>query len=190
MHESVYDSFLRKYIEEVEKHVLGDPLEPSSTLGPVVSSAAAARIRQQITDALDKGAKAMLPTNPLDHEGTNYVTPQVLVDVDHHMLVMTEESFGPCVGIMKVYDDDEAIRHMNDSQFGLTASIWSTGSDAKVEQLMDRVDAGTVFLNRSDYPHPALAWTGVKLSGRGSTLGPHAYDQFYRLKSYHRKLVQ
>lgn len=164
-------------------------MDAETTLGPVVSLRSAEAIRAQIKDAVAKGARAMLPTDPKDHEGSGYITPQVLLDVTHDMTCMTEETFGPTVGIMKVSSDEEAVRLMNDSQFGLTASIWSTDSDGKVEGLMDSVEAGTVFVNRSDYPDPSLAWTGVKLSGRGVTMGNHGYDQFYHLKSYHIKTL-
>ena len=103
--------------------------------------------------------------------GTPYLAPQVLVDVDHRMRLMTEETFGPVVGIMPVDDDDEAVALMNDSAYGLTASIWSDDVDAAVA-IGDRVETGTCYLNRCDYLDPALAWTGVKDSGRGR----HAVD--------------
>lgn len=189
MHEDIYDSFLEKFVAEVKTNVLGDPMDPATTLGPVVSSASAARIRHQIKEAIFSGAKSLIPVNGLDRDGTNYVTPQVLVDVTHDMSIMRDETFGPCVGIMKVSNDAEAVKYMNDSQFGLTASIWSSDSDDKVSSLLDQIEAGTVFVNRSDYPHPALAWTGVKLSGRGSTMGQYGFDQFYNLKSYHVKTL-
>lgn len=187
VHESIFDSFLATYIAEVNKHVLGDPSNPSTTLGPVISPQSAAHIRGQIKEAIANGATPMIPTHSLDHEGSNYVTPQVLTNVTHGMSIMKDETFGPCVGIMKVANDAEAIRYMNDSQFGLTASIWSSDRDHKVEELLDQLEAGTVFLNKADYPHPALAWTGVKLSGRGSTMGAHGFEQFYNLKSYYQK---
>lgn len=185
----VYDAFVEAFVAETKNHVLGDPLDAKTTLGPVVSLRSAETIRSHIKDALSKGAKATIEPGffPTDVEGTGFVAPQVLLDVNHEMLCMTEETFGPIVGIQKVSGDDEAVRLMNDSKFGLTASIWSSDADHQVESLMDRVEAGTVFVNRSDYPDPSLAWTGVKLSGRGVTLSAHGYDQFYCLKSYHVK---
>lgn len=189
VHESIYDKFIETYVAETKKHVLGDPLDPTTTLGPVVSLRSAETIRSHIVDALAKGARAVIPKAALDRPGSAYVTPQVLLDVDHGMVCMTEETFGPIVGIQKVASDEQAIGLMNDSAFGLTASIWSTDSDGLVTGLLDEVEAGTVFLNRSDYPDPSLAWTGVKLSGRGVTLSRHGYNQFYRVKSYHLKTV-
>lgn len=185
----MYDKFVESFVAESKKHVLGDPLDAKTTLGPVVSLRSAQAIRAQVQDAVSKGATMALPTDPLDHEGSGYITPQVLLEVNHAMTCMTEETFGPIVGIQKVKDDEEAITLMNDSEFGLTASIWSSDADNKVEDLMDRIEAGTVFMNRSDYPDPSLAWTGRGLSGRGVTLSAHGYDQFYHLKSYHMKQV-
>ena len=183
----VYDEFVEAFVAETKAHVLGDPLDPKTTLGPVVSLRSAETIAKHNQDAISKGAVAAISDSdfPTAKAGTGFVAPQVLLNVTHEMLCMTEETFGPIVGIQKVSGDDEAIQLMNDSQFGLTASIWTTSN---VEHLMDKVDAGTVFVNRSDYPDPSLAWTGTKLSGaRFVTLGPTAYDQFYRLKSYHIK---
>ncbi|MCH7796078.1 MAG: aldehyde dehydrogenase family protein, partial [Proteobacteria bacterium] len=116
--------------------------------------------------------------------GTPYLAPQILVDVDHSMRVMTEESFGPVVGIMKVASDEEAVALMNDSDFGLTASIWTTDEDAAIA-IGDRVETGTWFMNRADYLDPALAWTGVKDSGRGCSLSRVGYEQLTRPKSFH-----
>ncbi|MCZ6482197.1 MAG: aldehyde dehydrogenase family protein, partial [Alphaproteobacteria bacterium] len=111
-------------------------------------------------------------------------SPQVLVDVDHGMRVMTEENFGPVVGIMKVADDDEAVALMNDSAYGLTASIWTADPDVAM-RIGDRVATGTWFMNRCDYLDPALAWTGVKDSGRGCALSSLGYHQLTRPKSFH-----
>ena len=121
-------------------------------------------------------------------EGTPYVAPQVLLDVDHGMRVMTEETFGPVVGLMAVKDDDEAVRLMNDSRYGLTASIWTTDVEAAI-RIGDRVDIGTWFLNRCDYLDPALAWTSVKDSGRGCSLSHLGYESLTRPKSFHLRLA-
>jgi acyl-CoA reductase-like NAD-dependent aldehyde dehydrogenase len=112
------------------------------------------------------------------------MAPQVLVDVDHSMRVMTEESFGPVIGIMKVPDDDAAVDLMNDSAYGLTAAIW-TADAAAAERLGGRLATGTVFMNRCDYLDPGLAWTGVKDTGRGATLSALGYEQLTRPKSFH-----
>jgi acyl-CoA reductase-like NAD-dependent aldehyde dehydrogenase len=108
----------------------------------------------------------------------------VLVDVDHTMAIMREETFGPAVGIMSVGSDEEAVRLMNDSEFGLTAAIFSADA-SRAETLGDALETGTVFLNRCDYLDPALAWTGVKNSGRGCTLSRVGFEQLTRPKSYH-----
>ncbi|KAB5590617.1 Aldehyde dehydrogenase [Ceratobasidium theobromae] len=175
VHESIYDKFVTAYTELVKKYKLGDPTEPSTNLGPVVSVASAERIRKQVEDAVKSGAKALIPEDlfPVAKPGTPYVAPQVLVNVDHHMDVMKEETFGPAVGIMPVPSDDAALELMNDSPYGLTASIWTSDqpdSEAAFQRFVDELETGTVFLNRCDYLDPALAWTGVKDSGRGISL--------------------
>lgn len=112
------------------------------------------------------------------------MAPQVLSDVTHSMSVMRDESFGPVVGVMKVSSDEEAITLMNDSEFGLTAAIW-TEDVAAAERIGAQLDTGTVFMNRCDYLDPALAWTGVKNTGRGCTLSAMGYESLTRPKSYH-----
>ena len=147
-------------------------------------------MRAQIADAIGKGARGArsIPAIfPADREGTPYLAPQVLVDVDHAMQVMTEETFGPVVGIMPVESDEEAIRLMNDSRYGLTASIWTADADAAL-RIGDRIETGTWFMNRCDYLDPALAWTGVKDSGRGCTLSRLGFEAFTRPKSFHLRL--
>ena len=165
---------------------LGNPLDPETNLGPRVRTSAADLVRAQTAQALASGAKALVdPAGfPAGQDGTPYLAPQVLVDVDHSMAVMTEESFGPVVGIMKVACDEEAIALMNDSPFGLTAAIW-TSDEAAALSIGDRVNTGTWFMNRCDYLDPALAWTGVKDSGRGCTLSVIGYEQLTRPKSFH-----
>ncbi|OJT07314.1 hypothetical protein TRAPUB_1832 [Trametes pubescens] len=178
-----------------QKYKLGDPTEPETNLGPVVSVASAERIRKQVSSAIEAGAKALIPEDlfAVAKAGTAYVAPQVLVDVNHTMDVMMEETFGPVVGIQKVNSDDEALALMNDSPYGLTASVW-TDADAHPEsqeaflRLADELQAGTVFLNRCDFLDPALAWTGVKNSGRGISLSKFGYDQLTRAKSVHMKI--
>jgi acyl-CoA reductase-like NAD-dependent aldehyde dehydrogenase len=120
----------------------------------------------------------------MDKTGSTYMAPQVLTDVNHQMSVMTEESFGPVVGIMKVSDDDEAVTLMNDSDYGLTAAIW-TADEQAAQKIGDELATGTVFMNRCDYLDPALAWTGVKNTGRGITLSALGYEAMTRPKSYH-----
>jgi len=199
VHESVYDSFVTKFVDIAKTYKLGDPTKPETNLGPVVNTEHAQRIRKQVHDAVEAGAKALIPEELFatpeigNLEGTAYVPPQVLVDVDHTMDVMIIESFGPVVGIQKVSSDEEAIRLMNDSPYGLTASIWTNAEKNAESQdaflkLADEVETGTVFLNRCDYLDPALAWTGVKDSGRGVSLSKFGYDQLTRPKSVHLKV--
>jgi len=186
VHRDVYDRFVEGFVAETRQYRLGNPFEPDTTLGPMVRSSAAAFVRSQIAAAIARGARGLIDARefPADREGTPYLAPQVLVDVDHRMKVMTEETFGPVVGLMAVNDDDEAIALMNDSRYGLTASIWTTDVDAAVG-IGDRVATGTWFLNRCDYLDPALAWTGVRDSGRGCSLSRLGYEALTRPKSFH-----
>ncbi|KAF2204399.1 ALDH-like protein [Delitschia confertaspora ATCC 74209] len=187
--EKIYDEFVAAAQEVLKGYRLGDPLDTNTQVGPVVSKRSAESIRAHIQDALDKGAKDRTPENEsfksAPPEG-NYVVPTLLTDVNHDMLVMTEETFGPVIPVMKVKNDAEAIKLMNDSQFGLTASIW-TKDVSKGHELLEDVEAGTVYVNRCDYPSPDLAWVGWKDSGKGQTLSKFGFDQFVKLKSYHIK---
>jgi acyl-CoA reductase-like NAD-dependent aldehyde dehydrogenase len=156
----------------------------------MVRASAADFVRGQVADAVKAGAKSLIDPSgfPADAPGTPYMAPQVLVGVDHSMRVMTEESFGPVIGIMKVSSDEEAIGLMNDSEFGLTASVWTADADAALA-VGERVETGTWFMNRCDYLDPALAWTGVKNSGRGCTLSVVGYESLTRPKSYHLRVA-
>ncbi|KAG1784625.1 Aldehyde/histidinol dehydrogenase [Suillus plorans] len=189
VHESVYDNFVNEYVNETKKLILGDPMNKQTTIGPVISIASAERIRQQVSSAVQTGAKALIPENlyPKAEPGTAFVAPQVLVDVNHTMDVMKEETFGPIIGIQKVSSDAEAIELMNDSEYGLTASIWTKSLD-DFSTLADQVQAGTIFLNRCDSLDPALAWTGIKNSGRGVSLSKFGYDQLTRAKSINMRI--
>jgi acyl-CoA reductase-like NAD-dependent aldehyde dehydrogenase len=155
----------------------------------VIRVDAADNVRKQIAEAVSMGAKALIdPARfPAARQGTCYVAPQVLTNVDHRMQIMTEETFGPAVGIMRVEDDAEAVRLMNDSRYGLTASVWTRDADAAM-RIGDQVETGTCFMNRCDYLDPALAWTGVKDSGRGCTLSKLGLEAFTRPKSFHLRL--
>jgi len=189
VHRARYDDFVDAFLSGARSYVLGHPLDPATTLGPLVRAGAASFVREQVDDAVRAGARALVDRTafPADVVGTPYLAPQVLVGVDHHMRIMTEETFGPVVGIMAVDGDDRAIELMNDSAYGLTASIWTTDADAAVA-LGDRVETGTWYLNRCDYLDPALAWTGVKDSGRGVTLSGLGFRAVTRPKSFHLRL--
>jgi acyl-CoA reductase-like NAD-dependent aldehyde dehydrogenase len=186
VHRDRYDAFVEEYVELARRYVLGDPTDGATTLGPLVRTAAADWVRAQVAEAVQQGATALLdPADfPADRTGSPYLAPQVLVGVDHSMRLMAEETFGPAIGIMPVDGDDAAVHLMNDSAYGLTASIWSDDVDA-AEALGDRLDTGTVYLNRCDYLDPALAWTGVKDSGRGVTLSRLGIEAMTRPKSFH-----
>jgi len=190
VHDDVYERFVAAYADGVRALRLGDPLDPATTLGPLVRASAAQLVREQTAEALAAGARALIDPRafPADAPGTPYLAPQVLVDVDHSMRVMTEESFGPVVGIARVRSDDEAVDRMNDSAFGLTAGVW-TEDEAAGLALGRRVETGTWFVNRCDYLDPMLAWTGVKDSGRGCTLSRIGFEQLTRPKSFHARRV-
>ncbi len=185
VHESLYDEFVAKTVDLVKTYRLGNPFDPDTTIGPMANVRFAAEVRAQIDEAVAMGAVAHIPASNAD-DGGAYLTPQVLTNVTHEMRVMRDESFGPVVGIMKVKDDDEAIALMNDCQYGLTASIW-TRDPAAAEAIGDRLETGTVFMNRCDYLDPALCWTGCKDTGCGAGLSVLAYQALTRPKSYHLK---
>jgi acyl-CoA reductase-like NAD-dependent aldehyde dehydrogenase len=190
VHQDVYEDFVEGFVELTKKYRLGNPLDPNVNLGPVVRTSAADLVRSHVHDAVAAGARALIAPGAFAAEaaGTPYLGPQVLVDVTQAMRVMREESFGPVVGIAKVSNDDEAILFMNDSAFGLTAAVWTQDEGAAL-RIGDRLDTGTVFMNRCDYLDPALAWTGVKDSGRGASLSRIGYEVLTRPKSYHLRAI-
>ena len=186
VHGRLYDEFVERAAALTSAYVLGDPTDPDTTLGPMVRASAAEFVRGQMAEALRQGARALIEESSFERSrpGTPYLAPQVLVNVDHSMRVMKEETFGPAVGIMKVASDEEAVALMNDSDYGLTAAIW-TGDEEAAIALGGKLETGTVFMNRCDYLDPALAWTGVKNSGRGVTLSVLGYEHLTRAKSFH-----
>jgi acyl-CoA reductase-like NAD-dependent aldehyde dehydrogenase len=190
VHADVYDRFVEGFVDLTRQYVLDDPLDPNTTLGPMAQPRLAATVRNHIGEALRKGAKALIDMKAFarDRDGSTYVAPQALVNVDHSMTVMMEETFGPVAGIMKVKDDAEAIRLMNDSPYGLTASVWTRDMDA-AERIGREIETGTVYMNRCDYLDPGLAWTGVKDTGRGATLSRVGYESLTRPKSFHLREV-
>jgi acyl-CoA reductase-like NAD-dependent aldehyde dehydrogenase len=189
VHRTLFKPFVDAFVDLTRQYRLGNPLDADTTLGPMVRTAAAESVRAQIRDAVKQGARALIDpkTFPAGKAGTPYLAPQVLVDVDHHMAVMSEESFGPVIGIMPVDGDEQAVALMNDSRYGLTASIWTADIEAAI-RIGERIDTGTWFMNRCDYLDPALAWTGVKDSGRGCTLSRLGLEAFTRPKSFHLRL--
>ncbi len=186
VHERIYGAFVDGFVDLTRKYVLGNPLDAATTLGPVVRTAAADTIRAQIAASIDAGAKPVINEQDFaaSRTGSPYLAPQVLLEVDNSTPVMRDEIFGPVAGIMKVQSDEQAIALMNDSAFGLTAAIWTADADAALS-IGDRVETGTWFMNRCDYLDPALAWVGVKNSGRGCTLSAVGYEHLTRPKSFH-----
>ncbi len=187
--ESLFDAFVDKAVSIVSGYKLGDPMDPETTLGPMAQTRFADEVRAQTADAIEKGAKALIDPSLFPKDGGAYLMPQILVDVTHHMRVMRDESFGPVVGIMRVKDDTEAIRLMNDSDFGLTASLW-TNDIERAEKIGRQIETGTVFMNRADYLDPALCWTGCKDTGRGGGLSVIGFHNLTRPKSYHLKKLK
>jgi acyl-CoA reductase-like NAD-dependent aldehyde dehydrogenase len=185
VHEKVYDEFVDGFIDLTKQYVVGNPLDPATTMGPMAQSRFADLVREQKAEALRKGATAHIGMKiEGDRPGSPYLAPEVLTGVDHQMSVMREENFGPIVGIMKVRDDDEAVQLMNDSPYGLTASVWTTDTD-RAAAIGDRIETGTVFMNRCDYIDPALVWTGVKDTGKGGSMSAVGYENLTRPKSFH-----
>ena len=189
VHKNICDDFLDKLVDVTKKYVLGDPMKPETTLGPMVRISNAKRADEEISRAIKYGAKPLIKSSDFPDLGYPWLAPQILVNVDHSMDIMREETFAPVIGVMPVEDDEEAIRLMNDSPHGLTASVWTRDSE-KAIAIGDRIETGTWFMNRCDYLDPALAWTGIKNSGRGCTLSELGYDHLTRPKSYHLKESQ
>jgi acyl-CoA reductase-like NAD-dependent aldehyde dehydrogenase len=190
VHKRHFDRVVAGLVDFACKYVFGNPLDSKTTLGPMVRGGAADFVRGQIREAVRQGARRMIPEHafPPDKPGSAYLAPEVLINVTHDMAVMRDETFGPVVGVMPVDSDEEAIRLMNDSPYGLSASIWTQDADA-AERIGQEIETGTVFMNRCDYLDPALAWTGVKDTGRGITLSALGYSTLTRVKSFHLREV-
>lgn len=186
VHDSIYQAFIERFEALSHALVLGNPLETQTTLGPMVSTRAAEFVRSEIAQAVSMGARPLIDPSrfPADRPGSCYLAPQALVQVNHRMSLMREENFGPVVGIMAVRDDQRAVSLMNDSSYGLAASIWTRNMVA-AEAIGDQLAVGTVYMNRCDYLDPALAWSGVKAAGQGASLSRIGYESLTRPKSYH-----
>lgn len=190
VHADVYDTFIEQLVKSSEAYAPGLPSDPKTTMGPVISAQAAHTITAQQNAAINEGAVPLLATPALDHlpDTGAYLNPQFLLNVTHDMAFMQEETFGPNAGIMKVHSDEEALKLINDSQYGLTGSIW-TNDKAAAKSVGAQINTGTVFMNRCDYLDPALTWSGVKNSGKGQSLGEYGYLQVTRPQSFHLRSI-
>ncbi len=187
VHASIYDAFLEAMVSEVSTYVMGDPTDRETYLGPVALAKTIDTMDWQLDEARDRGARVLCGGRAASVDGRgHYYEPTVVADCANGMAIMQEENFGPLVGIMSVEDDDHAVRLMNDSRYGLSASIW-TGDVDTGRRLAEAVEAGTVFVNRADFLDPALAWVGIKDSGKGCTLSQLGYQYLTRPKSYYAR---
>ena len=189
VHSDIHETFIKEVQKVLASYKLGDPEDQATQIGPVISKQAKINIEKQVADAIAAGAKDETPSNdsfsspPKDG---NYVAPRLLTHIPKNATVLHDETFGPIVPVIKVSSDAEAVELMNNSTYGLTASIW-TKSTERGEELCQAVEAGTVFVNRADYPAPDLAWTGWKDSGKGVTMGRWGFEAFVKLRSVHVK---
>jgi acyl-CoA reductase-like NAD-dependent aldehyde dehydrogenase len=186
--QALFEEFVSRAAELTRQYVLGNPIEPATTLGPLVRTSAAEQVRGVIAEALGKGARNLIDERAFgaSRAGTPYLARGVGADAPHGMTIMNDECFGPVAGVMPVADDDEAVRLMNDSPYGLTAAVFTRDEEAAL-RIGERVETGTFFMNRCDYLDPALAWTGVKNTGRGASLSVIGFEQLTRPKSFHLK---
>ena len=186
----IHARFVEAAVALANSYRLADPRDKETTIGPMVRADAAASVRGQVRDAIRAGAKPLVDEKrfPAEKEGTAYMAPRILANVSHEMRVMREETFGPVMTIMPVQGDAEAVRLINDSRYGLTASVWTTDEEAALS-IGKQIETGTWFMNRCDYLDPELAWTAVKDSGRGCTLSKLGYDYLTRPKSFHLRTV-
>jgi acyl-CoA reductase-like NAD-dependent aldehyde dehydrogenase len=183
VHRGVAGAFIEAFASAVRGFVIGDPEDPKTYIGPLARGEQLAVLEGQVEDALAKGARLLTGGHRLDRAG-HYFEPTVLVDVRDDMRVMREESFGPIIGIAVVQDDDEAVRRMNDTDYGLTAGVY-TRDRARAERVLRKVNAGSVYWNCCDRVSPRLPWTGRRRSGIGSTLSTHGIRAFLQPKAWH-----
>ena len=188
--ESIFDNFVEAFKIQTEKYNLDNPLDQLTNLGPVVKLSAANNIRNKVLTAINEGAKNIIDGSNFKKDNLEncYVSPSALINVNHDMEFMMEETFGPTVGIMKVKNEKEAEVLMNDSAYGLTASVWTADKEFAAN-FGNKIQTGTFFMNRCDYLDPGLAWTGVKDTGMGITLSVLGFDHLTRAKSYHLRKV-
>jgi len=183
VHESVHDAFLAAFVAEVKGYRIGDPLDESTYIGAITRRPQLALLKQQVADARRKGARVLAGGNVIRGKG-NWFEPTVLADADHTMSVMRDESFGPVIGVQAVAGDEAAVGLMNDTEYGLTAGVYTTDAQ-RARRILSRVDAGSVYWNCCDRVSPRLPWSGVKHSGLGLTLSTYGIQAFTRPKAWH-----
>ncbi|KXX70377.1 aldehyde dehydrogenase [Flammeovirga sp. SJP92] len=187
VHENIYNDFIKFFLEEVEGYVIGDPESENTFIGPLTRKGQLNLLRNQVDDAISKGAKLLLGGDELAGKG-NFFAPTILIEVNHEMLVMKEESFGPIIGIQKVKNDEEAIELMKDTEYGLTSAVFST-DQARAEQVLKIMNTGTVYWNCCDRVSPNVPWSGRNKSGVGTTLSSQGIRAFTQPKAYHWREV-
>lgn len=184
VHEKIHDAFVDAFVRDVKSFKVGEPTAEDSYIGPLTRAQQVKVLQMQVADAVAKGAKLLVGGKPIDRPGGHWFEPTVLANVDHDMLVMREESFGPIIGIQQVASDDEAVRLMNDTDYGLTAGVY-TNNEARAKTILAQVHAGSVYWNCCDRVSPRLPWSGVKHSGVGLTLSTYGIEAFTRPKAWH-----
>lgn len=185
VHMAIYDSFVAAFMETVKGFAVGDPLDDKTYIGPVTRAAHIPFLEAQVADAKAKGARLLCGGERLPRTG-NFFAPTVFTDVDHTMALMREETFGPLIGIQRVRDDTHALELMNDTEYGLTASIYTTDAQ-RAQKLLTQVNAGTVYWNCCDRVSPNLPWSGRGHSGVGCTLSTYGIHAFVQPKAWHLK---
>jgi acyl-CoA reductase-like NAD-dependent aldehyde dehydrogenase len=188
VHERIHDAFVAAFVKEVQGFRVGEPIDEATYIGPLTRSQQVKVLAMQVADATAKGATLLVGGHALDRPGGHWFEPTVLTNVNHEMAVMREESFGPIIGIQKVSGDDEAVRLMNDTEYGLTAGVY-TKDAARAQRLLSQVNAGSVYWNCCDRVSPRLPWSGVKHSGVGLTLSTYGIETFTRTKAWHLRSV-
>jgi len=183
VHEAIYDQFVAAFVKETQTYQVGQPTDDGVFIGPLTRKDQVKVLEGQVSDAVEKGATLLLGGKAIDNGGY-YFEPTVLSNVSHQMKVMTEESFGPIIGIQKVHNDEEAITLMKDTEYGLTAAVYCD-SQKRAEGILKQMDTGTVYWNCCDRVSPHLPWSGRKHSGIGATLSHMGIRAFTRPKAYH-----
>jgi len=183
VHERIHDAFVDAFVAEVAGYRIGDPLDEKTYIGPITRRPQLDVLQKQVIDARRRGARLLTGGKVIQRKG-NWFEPTVLTDVDHRMSLMRDESFGPVIGIQKVNDDSEAVLMMNDTEYGLTAGVY-TADEKRARKILAKVRSGSVYWNCCDRVSPRLPWSGVGHSGIGLTLSTYGIQTFTRAKAWH-----